>query len=534
MTAFIPYQPRRSVSAFQPNSIYASTSVGLPDSELSRRSRRLAEWPRSSESADPECSLTRETPEARERGSIEHRPQGDTSNGGSSVDDSDDSELPTLAELLSRAGGKESSPSLDLGLRSATSEQPDHNNSRTDRSGAGAEAAVDVIPGSNQDNPIVLDEPNVEQDNGHGAAASGRDNSILSTVSPADRPDPSMTEPPSKSVVNDAHGAQSSEPKHTLQEREDEEDSKEERYRSKHHTKHTNEGSACDGVGQERLAPASAGHIHDIFAEYERRFSMNGAKQRSQLRTPHAHSTHNSSDYSGLPDTRQSVRDNEHHTDATSDDPHPTCILGAGPTQPTSELRQDGKRPITSTKDAGLDRSTSTSDFQEPDNAPSPSPSHIATNTAAGSGARPAPRNVSTRKRPSQSPESVNSSPVDPASKRPRRIAKESWKAKEARELSEAKQILASSDSQPRSRRCPQRRVTPARFLGDGHVEDVEDVYLGEDGSIQCVVRWKASLVTKEHLVSEALRRRCEELFKKKYGAQEWRNRLGRKLVAET
>lgn len=60
-------------------------------------------------------------------------------------------------------------------------------------------------------------------------------------------------------------------------------------------------------------------------------------------------------------------------------------------------------------------------------------------------------------------------------------------------------------------------------------MEDVEDVYLGEDGSIQCVVRWKASLVAKERLVSGVLHQRSEELFKKKYGVEEWRNKLGRK-----
>ena len=48
-------------------------------------------------------------------------------------------------------------------------------------------------------------------------------------------------------------------------------------------------------------------------------------------------------------------------------------------------------------------------------------------------------------------------------------------------------------------------------------VADVEDVFLGEDGSIPCVVTWKPSLVTKENLVGRVLQRRCEELFKKKY-----------------
>ena len=48
---------------------------------------------------------------------------------------------------------------------------------------------------------------------------------------------------------------------------------------------------------------------------------------------------------------------------------------------------------------------------------------------------------------------------------------------------------------------------------------DVEDVYLAEDGSVQCVVQWKALLVLRENLVSKRLHQRCEVLFKQKYGA---------------
>jgi hypothetical protein len=49
-------------------------------------------------------------------------------------------------------------------------------------------------------------------------------------------------------------------------------------------------------------------------------------------------------------------------------------------------------------------------------------------------------------------------------------------------------------------------------------VADVEDAYLGEDGSIQCLVIWKPSLISIKNLVGEELRRRSEELFAKRYG----------------
>jgi hypothetical protein len=59
----------------------------------------------------------------------------------------------------------------------------------------------------------------------------------------------------------------------------------------------------------------------------------------------------------------------------------------------------------------------------------------------------------------------------------------------------------------------------------DGRVADIEDVYLGEDGSIQCIIIWKSSLIVMENLVGEELRRRSEELFGKRYGHLELQKR---------
>ena len=61
----------------------------------------------------------------------------------------------------------------------------------------------------------------------------------------------------------------------------------------------------------------------------------------------------------------------------------------------------------------------------------------------------------------------------------------------------------------------------------DGRVAEVEDVYLGEDGSIQCVVSWKSSLIAMDSLVSGELRQRCEQLFRKRYGQKELRREDG-------
>lgn len=54
---------------------------------------------------------------------------------------------------------------------------------------------------------------------------------------------------------------------------------------------------------------------------------------------------------------------------------------------------------------------------------------------------------------------------------------------------------------------------------------DIEDVYLAENGSIQCLVSWKSALIAMENLVGGGLRQRCEELFRKRYGHQELQRR---------
>jgi hypothetical protein len=101
-----------------------------------------------------------------------------------------------------------------------------------------------------------------------------------------------------------------------------------------------------------------------------------------------------------------------------------------------------------------------------------------------------------------------------PLPKRPRRSRVMTRKAKEVKETSgrldthEKKETL--------------RHAFPRYYRNkDWRVEDLDEVYLTEDGSLQCVVRWEPTVVAGRGLTG-ALRERCEELFKEKFGAEEW------------
>jgi len=114
--------------------------------------------------------------------------------------------------------------------------------------------------------------------------------------------------------------------------------------------------------------------------------------------------------------------------------------------------------------------------------------------------------------------------------KRPRRATKETWKAREARKARETLKEVEAERSQTSSDRYRKKQasfVYPDSGIGEvvGVVDGIVDVYLGEDGSIQCLVTCKSSLVTIDNLVDDELRRRCEELFCQRYGHQELRRR---------
>ncbi|KAK5231824.1 hypothetical protein LTR99_005567 [Exophiala xenobiotica] len=106
--------------------------------------------------------------------------------------------------------------------------------------------------------------------------------------------------------------------------------------------------------------------------------------------------------------------------------------------------------------------------------------------------------------------------------KRPRRATKETWKAREARKARETLKEVEAERSQTSSDRYRKKQasfVYPDSGIGEvvGVVDGIVDVYLGEDGSIQCLVTY--------NLVDDELRRRCEELFCQRYGHQELRRR---------
>ena len=65
----------------------------------------------------------------------------------------------------------------------------------------------------------------------------------------------------------------------------------------------------------------------------------------------------------------------------------------------------------------------------------------------------------------------------------------------------------------------------PGRGEVVGKGFDIEDVHLGEDGSLQCLITWKPSLIAMENLVGQELRRRCKKLFGKRCGHQQVQRR---------
>jgi hypothetical protein len=125
-----------------------------------------------------------------------------------------------------------------------------------------------------------------------------------------------------------------------------------------------------------------------------------------------------------------------------------------------------------------------------------------------------------TRKRSRSFTQPTLFSDEDVPQKRPRRLTKETQKAREAREAQEAVEAQRARTPLRSSRAKQAYFVRPGGGVAgvDGRVAEVQDVYLGEDGSIQCVVMWKSSLIAIDSLVGGELRQRCEQLFRKRYG----------------
>jgi hypothetical protein len=120
------------------------------------------------------------------------------------------------------------------------------------------------------------------------------------------------------------------------------------------------------------------------------------------------------------------------------------------------------------------------------------------------------PQATQTRKRPCPSTGPVTLSNDAATSKRPCRAIKESRKAREVREAREAREAFDGEKASAPSDFLSKKRGIRTRlsYKGDGdygRVVDLENVYLGENGSIQCVVRWRPSLITQKNLGSRIL-----------------------------
>ncbi|KKY14587.1 hypothetical protein UCRPC4_g06697 [Phaeomoniella chlamydospora] len=287
--------------------IYASGPVSSADRALLSQGQRARErsklvvgadflgWKSSAQPHEttPESSTIQETPQAPEVDSIEECDEGaidaDVNDSGDRGYCSDDSELPSLEELLSQARqGSGTGVSLDLKSTTA-SEQLEFIDRRDGGSGTGSEtgafpgidAARGMFSSGNQDNPTVLDESEDEDDSQRRAVAPGHDDSNLDIAYSVDRDDSSLLSI-IPTVTDGAHGTPSSPGDHTLQNSADGEEGgkKHENNRSSRESGGANEEPADGSEGQE--IPASTGHIHDIFADYEQRFSTKNPNQQAQ------------------------------------------------------------------------------------------------------------------------------------------------------------------------------------------------------------------------------------------------------------
>jgi hypothetical protein len=295
-----------------------------------------------------------------------------------------------------------------------------------------------------------------------------------------------------------------------------------------------------DGIGSD--APASVGLIHDVFAEYERTFSMSSRKQkRARSALNDCQDSDTAAGSIPRPISHEEplgVTSIEQPAEAASDDASPSNFSRREPENgSTSRPRQGRYRQGTETDDVrSMCLPTFAGDCRlgkfytspvEPHSRfnmritesaitrHTPSLPRMAANEATRSDHSAVIQEARTRKRSLSSTGEAILPDDSPTDKRPRRATKETWKAREAREKLEAKRSQASDPC----RKKQALSVDPNCGRGevDDRVADMEDVYLGEDGSIQCVVTWKSSLVAMENLSGE-LQRRSKELFRERYG----------------
>ena len=139
-----------------------------------------------------------------------------------------------------------------------------------------------------------------------------------------------------------------------------------------------------------------------------------------------------------------------------------------------------------------------------------------------------ATQEAQTRKRPCSSDKTTARFERGVPQKRPRRATKETPEARGVREGGArgggSPTVYTSLHSSRTKQACfvyPNRGV--ARI--DSRMAGVEDVYLGENFSIRCVVTLKSSLIAMGSLVDGELRQRCGQSFRKRYGQKELQRR---------
>ncbi|KAI9793928.1 MAG: hypothetical protein M1816_007180 [Peltula sp. TS41687] len=392
--------------------------------------------------------------------------------------ESETSDLPSLADIFLRSDsgfkGSDGPSCKAFALRAPfdrTGKDYCHESDREDSGSPAATTATDVRHGSSQDNPIVLDDD--QPINTHDAACSDHKPTLrVAEPTPPSGPSPTLSRGFTESGTDDEKDGLDSPTKNTTSNHTGDEKgaSNKSHMDDNIHTRTLTRdggGNECSDNGSvmDSDAPASVGQIHDVFAEYEETFRLRKSKQKA------AHSalpgcTERETTVGPLPRqvlqekprvaTDDDATDVEQAAEAAGDDIARLSkreIGSASIFQPRQEIdgleTKAGKVRSQGVHTLAGDRSENTGAFLQHPLSSSPMTTEVALGPESGAAQGP-----------------------------------------------------------------PYRKRSRRAVAGvDGRVAEVEDVYLGEDGSIQCVVSWKSSLVAMDSLVTGELRQRCEQLF---------------------
>ncbi|KAI9788270.1 MAG: hypothetical protein M1816_007036 [Peltula sp. TS41687] len=215
------------------------------------------------------------------------------STDGAGGEDNDEG-FPSITSILSEARRKGAVAKTDLSSKRTITEQQlaDDRSPEGDRASAGTRG---VRPGDSQDKPIELDDNEPDDHEQHGATSDNGGRS-LDAARTGSQPGSSPSEHLSEIIVDGlcvhtattdgVNGDQKPNNQNVNRNIVDDEERLRpaECQRDDLLSSHSEivEGPDYDSAGQE--APASAGHIHDVFAKYEKMFGMIRMKQQPQKR----------------------------------------------------------------------------------------------------------------------------------------------------------------------------------------------------------------------------------------------------------